>query len=51
MAAGAAWFLIELYLHGVAGVAERVVTTLQSVWPFVVVVSCLRASLRDGSAS
>ncbi|PPS69904.1 MULTISPECIES: DUF998 domain-containing protein [Streptomyces] len=48
MAAGATWFLIELHLHGAAGVAERAVTTLQSVWPFVVVVSCLRGSLRDG---
>ncbi|MEU2541565.1 DUF998 domain-containing protein [Streptomyces iakyrus] len=46
MAAGAAWFLVELHLHGVAGVAERAVTTLQSVWPFVVVLSCLRGSLR-----
>ncbi|GAA2280427.1 DUF998 domain-containing protein [Streptomyces hawaiiensis] len=51
MAAGAAWFLIELHLHGVAGVAERAVTTLQSVWPFVVVVSCLRGPLRDGRPS
>jgi hypothetical membrane protein len=51
MAAGASWFLIELHLHGVAGVAERAVTTLQSVWPFVVVVSCLRESLRDGCPS
>jgi hypothetical protein len=49
MAAGAAWFLIELHLHGVAGVAERAVTTLQSVWPFVVVLSCLRGSPRGGS--
>ncbi|MFF7489203.1 DUF998 domain-containing protein [Streptomyces luteogriseus] len=48
MAVGAAWFLAELHLHGVAGVAERAVTTLQSVWPFVVVLSCLRGSLRDG---
>jgi hypothetical membrane protein len=48
MAVGAAWFLFELHLHGVAGVAERAVTTLQSVWPFVVVLSCLRGSLRDG---
>ncbi|MER7895541.1 DUF998 domain-containing protein [Streptomyces sp. NPDC096046] len=49
MAAGAAWFLVELHSHGVAGVAERAVTTIQSLWPFVVVLSCLRASLRDGS--
>ncbi|MFI7141363.1 DUF998 domain-containing protein [Streptomyces massasporeus] len=47
MAVGAAWFLVELHRHGVAGVAERAVTTLQSVWPFVVVLSCLRESLRE----
>ncbi len=51
MAVGAAWFLVELHLHGVAGVAERAVTTLQSVWPFVVVLSCLRGSLRDACPS
>lgn len=51
MAVGAAWFLVELHLHGVAGVAERAVTTLQSVWPFVVVLSCLRESLREGRPS
>ncbi|MGA5895364.1 DUF998 domain-containing protein [Streptomyces venetus] len=47
MAVGAAWFLIELRLQGVAGVAERTVTTLQSLWPLVVVVSCLRRSARE----
>ncbi|MFD7246234.1 DUF998 domain-containing protein [Streptomyces massasporeus] len=47
MAVGAAWFLVELHLHGAPGVAERAVTTLQSVWPFVVVLSCLRGSPRD----
>ncbi|MEU1936577.1 DUF998 domain-containing protein [Streptomyces coeruleorubidus] len=46
MAVGAAWFLLELHLRGVAGVAERAVTTLQSVWPFVVALSCLRHSAR-----
>ncbi|MEU9629401.1 DUF998 domain-containing protein [Streptomyces luteogriseus] len=51
MGVGAAWFLVELHLHGVAGVAERAVTTLQSVWPLVVVLSCLRASLRDECSS
>ncbi|MFD8236600.1 DUF998 domain-containing protein [Streptomyces sp. NPDC059696] len=51
MAVGAAWFLIELNLHGVAGVAERAVTTLQSVWPFVVVLSCLRGPLHEGTPS
>jgi hypothetical protein len=47
MAVGAAWFLLELQLHGVAGVAERAVTTLQSVWPFVVALSCVRHSARE----
>ncbi|MBT3163809.1 DUF998 domain-containing protein [Streptomyces sp. Vc74B-19] len=42
MVAGAAWFLIEMNRHGMAGVAERVVTAVQSLWPFVVVTSCLR---------
>jgi hypothetical membrane protein len=46
MTMGAAWFLLELHLHGVAGVAERAVTTLQSVWPFVVALSCLRHCAR-----
>ncbi|MBY8882203.1 DUF998 domain-containing protein [Actinacidiphila acidipaludis] len=38
---GAAWFLVELELNGPAGIAERVLTALQSLWPAVVVVSCL----------
>ncbi|MFI2378630.1 DUF998 domain-containing protein [Streptomyces sp. NPDC018964] len=42
MVLGAAWFLVETHRHGAAGVAERVVTALQSVWPFVVAASCLR---------
>ncbi|MFJ3037394.1 DUF998 domain-containing protein [Streptomyces tendae] len=42
MAAGGVWFLIEMGRHGDAGVAERVVTSLQSLWPFVVATSCLR---------
>ncbi|MEV8554182.1 DUF998 domain-containing protein [Streptomyces glaucescens] len=43
MGAGAVWFLVEArQLGGAIGVAERVVTFLQSVWPFVVVTSCLR---------
>lgn len=42
MVVGAAWFLIELQVHGAAGVAERVLTIVQSLWPVVVVVSCLR---------
>ncbi|WP_461084729.1 DUF998 domain-containing protein [Streptomyces deserti] len=39
---GAAWFLIEIQGHGAIGVAERFVTFIQSLWPFVVVASCLR---------
>ncbi|MGW0712507.1 DUF998 domain-containing protein [Streptomyces sp. NPDC002643] len=42
MGAGAAWFVIEMHRHGAPGVAERCVTSFQSLWPFVVVVSCLR---------
>ncbi|MFD9031340.1 DUF998 domain-containing protein [Streptomyces sp. NPDC059567] len=41
MGLGAAWFLVEINRHGPAGVAERLVTCMQSVWPFVVVASCL----------
>ncbi|MEV4681643.1 DUF998 domain-containing protein [Streptomyces kurssanovii] len=41
MGVGAVWFLIEIQRHGVAGVAERLVTCVQSLWPFVVVASCL----------
>ncbi len=48
MAVGMAWFLVELHLQGVAGVAERAVTTLQSLWPLVVVLSCLHGSGREG---
>jgi hypothetical protein len=44
MGVGAAWFLIELQGHGAAGAAERVLTFAQSLWPFVVAVSCLRHS-------
>ncbi|WP_344389334.1 DUF998 domain-containing protein [Streptomyces vastus] len=42
MTVGAAWFLLELHRHGAPGVAERVVTCIQSLWPFVVVASCVR---------
>jgi hypothetical protein len=41
MVAGATWFLLEMHRQGAVGVAERVVTALQSLWPFVVVTSCL----------
>lgn len=52
MGAGAVWFVIEMQGHGAAGVAERLVTFLQSLWPFVVVASCLRhpAVKQDGEA-
>ncbi|MCE7049719.1 DUF998 domain-containing protein [Streptomyces purpurascens] len=40
MALGAAWFLAELHQQGAPGAAERAVTTIQSVWPFTVVLSC-----------
>ena len=42
MGLGGAWFLLELQLHGAAGLAERALTTAQSLWPFAVVASCLR---------
>lgn len=41
MGVGAVWFLIELHGQGAAGVAERVLTTVQTMWPFVVAVSSL----------
>lgn len=46
MAVGAGWFLIELHGHGAAGLAERVLTVTQSIWPLVVVAACLAARLR-----
>ncbi|MEI7030441.1 DUF998 domain-containing protein [Streptomyces pratensis] len=42
MCASALWFLAELQSAGVPGVAERVVTFAQALWPFLVVVSCRR---------
>jgi hypothetical membrane protein len=42
MWAGGAWFLFELRVHDAPGVAERVLTFVQSLWPFLVVASCLR---------
>ena len=38
---GAAWFLVALQLHGAPGIAERVLTAAQALWPVVVAVSCL----------
>lgn len=51
MGVGAAWFLIELHREGAVGVAERVLTAAQTVWPFVVVASCLRHSRRPETAA
>lgn len=42
MGAGALWFVIETTRQGPAGIAERMVTCVQSLWPLVVVASCLR---------
>ncbi|MFE6222594.1 DUF998 domain-containing protein [Streptomyces sp. NPDC057854] len=42
MGAGALWFLVETTRQGPAGLAERLVTCVQSGWPLVVVASCLR---------
>lgn len=37
----AVWFLIALRGHGPAGVAERVLTAVQSFWPLIVAVACV----------
>ncbi|MBY8886650.1 DUF998 domain-containing protein [Streptomyces sp. PTM05] len=42
MCAGAGWFVLTLLDHGPTGVAERVLTEAQTLWPLVVVVSCPR---------
>lgn len=44
---GGAWFLLALFVHDTAGAAERVLTFAQSLWPLVVVLSCLRQPARD----
>jgi hypothetical membrane protein len=41
LAIGAAWFLLLLHGHGAAGMAERVLTGAQSLWPLVVVTACM----------
>ncbi|WP_418960730.1 DUF998 domain-containing protein [Streptomyces tritici] len=46
----AVWFVYEMNRDGFAGVAERVVTCIQAVWPLVVVASCLQRP-RNGAAS
>ncbi|MFJ8636706.1 DUF998 domain-containing protein [Streptomyces sp. NPDC093568] len=47
MLLSAAWFLFEMHQDGPAGAAERLVTAIQSLWPFVVVASCLRHRYGD----
>jgi hypothetical membrane protein len=47
MAAVAAWFLIELHGHGAAGLVERILTGVQSLWPLIVVAACLAARFRS----
>ncbi|MEU3320819.1 DUF998 domain-containing protein [Streptomyces sp. NPDC006785] len=42
MFASALWFLAELQSARAPGVGERVVTFLQALWPFLVVLSCRR---------
>ncbi|MEV4876633.1 DUF998 domain-containing protein [Streptomyces cyaneofuscatus] len=44
MGATAFWFLAELQSAGEPGIAERVVTFVQALWPFLVVVSCRRSA-------
>uniref|UniRef100_A0AAU3H2W6 DUF998 domain-containing protein n=1 Tax=Streptomyces sp. NBC_01401 TaxID=2903854 RepID=A0AAU3H2W6_9ACTN len=39
---GGAWFLLALLVFDIAGAAERVITFAQSLWPLVVVLSCVR---------
>lgn len=46
MTACAAWFLLELHGHGVAGFVERLLTSVQSFWPLIVVVACLLGTRR-----
>jgi hypothetical membrane protein len=48
MLVSAAWFVFEMQQDGPAGVAERLVTAIQSLWPFVVVASCLRHRYGEG---
>ncbi|OON81587.1 DUF998 domain-containing protein [Streptomyces tsukubensis] len=47
MFACAAWLLVAVLTQGVIGVAERVLTFLQALWPLLVVVSCLGRAGRD----
>ncbi|WP_155055987.1 DUF998 domain-containing protein [Streptomyces blattellae] len=48
MVLAALWFLIEMQQDdGVIGAAERLVTAIQSLWPFMVVASCVRHPYGD----
>ncbi|MFE6175008.1 DUF998 domain-containing protein [Streptomyces sp. NPDC056464] len=51
MLVSAAWFMLEMHQDGPAGVAERLVTAIQSLWPFVVVASCLRHRYGEGPSN
>jgi hypothetical protein len=51
MAAGAAWFLVDLHGHGAAGLVERILTGYQSLWPLIAVAACVGAQLRGGRKS
>jgi hypothetical membrane protein len=42
----AGWFLLELERQGPAGLAERILTTAQSVWPLTVAAVCAMAAAR-----
>jgi len=44
---GAVWFLLELSIFHAPGIAERVLTFLQALWPLVVVTSCLGRRTAD----
>ncbi len=43
---GGAWFLLALFVLDTAGATERVLTFAQSLWPLVVVLSCVRGESR-----
>ncbi|MDO0937248.1 DUF998 domain-containing protein [Streptomyces sp. DG2A-72] len=48
MGLAALWFLIEMQQDdGAIGAAERLVTAMQALWPFVVVASCARRPYGD----
>ncbi|MCT4351645.1 DUF998 domain-containing protein [Streptomyces sp. Je 1-79] len=51
MVVGALWFFFEANRQGAPGVAERLVTCMQSVWPFVVVTSCVLSRADDEARS